>query len=61
MEAFANLRAHSQEPLLTRYSAMVLGWSQTFDLTAAREALGWEPLRSPFEAVEWALGEMPHA
>ena len=38
LEVMAKLRRASSEPLLTRYTAMTLGWSQTFDLSAAREA-----------------------
>jgi nucleoside-diphosphate-sugar epimerase len=61
LETIARLRPASSEPVLTRYGAMTLGWSQTFDLSAAREALGWEPRRHPFEAVDWALKEMSFA
>ena len=46
-----------REPVITRYAAMALGWSQTFDLAAARLALGWEPRHHPFAAVSWALAE----
>jgi len=46
-----------REPVLTRYAAMTLGWSQTFDLSAARRALGWEPRHHPFAALSWALAE----
>ncbi|HTN13178.1 MAG TPA: NAD-dependent epimerase/dehydratase family protein [Sphingomonadaceae bacterium] len=46
------------EPVLTRYGATVLGWSQTFDLTAARNDLAWKPRHAPLEAVDWALAEM---
>lgn len=49
------------EPILTPYVAMVLGWSQTFDMNAAREALGWNPGRQPAESVAWALAEATHA
>jgi 2-alkyl-3-oxoalkanoate reductase len=56
MEGIANLLPGRPEPPLTRYSAMALGWSQTFDLSAAREALGWEPQYTPEQAIDWALG-----
>ncbi|HZY19951.1 MAG TPA: NAD-dependent epimerase/dehydratase family protein [Ramlibacter sp.] len=49
------------EPALTRYGAMVAGWSQTFDLTAARESLDWRPHHAPQEALAWALAGMRHA
>jgi len=45
------------EPPLTAYGAMILGWSQTFDLTAAREILRWTPRRDPLAALDWALRE----
>lgn len=57
-ELAARLRPGRDEPVLTRYSAMALGWSQTFDLGAAREQLGWSPAHSPFEAIDHALQEM---
>jgi 2-alkyl-3-oxoalkanoate reductase len=56
MEGIANLLPGRPEPPLTRYSAMALGWSQTFDLSAARDALGWEPQFMPEQAIDWALG-----
>jgi len=61
LERGARLMPGQPEPVLTRYSAMVLGWSQTFDLSAARAMLQWEPRRSPLKAVDWALEEMSDA
>jgi 2-alkyl-3-oxoalkanoate reductase len=58
LERGARLMPGQPEPVLTRYSAMVLGWSQTFDLSAARSLLRWEPRRAPLAAVDWALEEM---
>lgn len=55
VEAFARLRAGVPEPKVTLYAAKVLGWSQSFDLSAARNALHWEPRYSPFAAIDWAL------
>jgi nucleoside-diphosphate-sugar epimerase len=61
LERIARLRSGQPEPVLTRYSAMTLGWSQTFDLVAARDALGWTPRHAPHDAIDWALNEMQHA
>lgn len=44
-----------REPPVTRYTVMTLGWSQTFDLSAARDTLGWRPLISPEDAIDHAL------
>lgn len=49
------------EPVLTGYGATVLGWSQTFDLAAARAALGWAPRHAPLDSIDWALAEMARA
>lgn len=61
LEGLANALPSGPEPLLTLYGVMVIGWSQTFDLNAARSKLDWEPRHSPFEAIDWALAEMGHA
>lgn len=55
LEGVGRRRRDGAEPRLTRYSAMVMGWSQTFDLSAARSALSWEAQYTPFDAVDWAL------
>lgn len=60
-EGVARLSPSQAEPILTPYGAMVLGWSQTFDMTAAREALNWTPRRHPAESVAWALAETTDA
>ncbi|MDR2858744.1 MAG: NAD(P)-dependent oxidoreductase [Novosphingobium sp.] len=60
-ECIARLLPGQPEPPFTAYGAMALGWSQTFDLTAARAALGWAPQHAPLAAVDWALAEMSHA
>ena len=60
-EGMAQLLPGRPEPILTTYSAMVLGWSQTFDMTAACEALNWTPSRQPAESVAWALADAAHA
>ncbi|MEG3086978.1 NAD-dependent epimerase/dehydratase family protein [Sphingomonas sp. PB4P5] len=54
-EAVARIRPGAPEPALTVYAATALGWSQTFDLAAARAALGWAPIHDPFAAIDWAL------
>jgi nucleoside-diphosphate-sugar epimerase len=41
-------RISGGEPLLTRYTAAILGRHQTYDITAARRDLGYEPI-VPFE------------
>ncbi|MGF7033374.1 nucleoside-diphosphate-sugar epimerase [Paenibacillus mucilaginosus] len=43
MEAASRLRGGRSEPLLTRYMVGVLGRSQTLDIRAARDGLGYEP------------------
>jgi nucleoside-diphosphate-sugar epimerase len=43
MELAAYLRPGGDEPLLTRYSVGVLGRSQTLDISAARQMLGYSP------------------
>lgn len=60
-EAVARYRKEQPEPTITSYSVMTVGWSQTFDLSAARDDLGWSPRYSPFDAVDWALEGMHHA
>lgn len=42
LETGAHLR-NGEEPLLTRYSAGVLAFSQTLDTSAIRRELGWRP------------------
>jgi nucleoside-diphosphate-sugar epimerase len=61
VERVAALWPGRPEPPLTRYSTMVAGWSQTFDLRAARTLLQWTPRYSPQEAVTWALSGLQHA
>ena len=59
MAAAAALEGAAQltgrEPLLTRYTVAALGWSRTFDLSHARDALGWAPAITPEEAIDHAL------
>lgn len=43
MELAANMFQAGKEPMLTRYTVGVLGLSQTLDITAAKEELGYKP------------------
>lgn len=54
-----SIASRTSEPPITAYGALILGWSQTFDLTAARTALGWIPRHHPFDSIQWALSERP--
>lgn len=52
------------EPTLTRYTAAILARTQTYDISAARRDLGYEPVTSVAEGVEQTLAslrEMVHA
>ena len=60
MESIAKVLPGQPEPPFTRYGAMALGWSQTFDLRAAQETLGWSPAYSPEQAIAWALESFTH-
>lgn len=44
-----------KEPLLTRYSAMILGRTQTYDICAARRDLGYAPCVSVADGIERTL------
>ncbi|WP_156457881.1 NAD-dependent epimerase/dehydratase family protein, partial [Sphingomonas sp. Leaf412] len=48
-------RITGREPVVTRYGIMALGWSRTFDLSHARDALGWMPRIAPIDAIDHAL------
>lgn len=43
------------EPLLTRYMAQTLSFSQTLDTARARHMLNWQPRHSPEAAIAYAL------
>jgi nucleoside-diphosphate-sugar epimerase len=43
MEVIAKLHRNGKEPMLTRYTVGILGRSQTLNISAARELLGYAP------------------
>ena len=45
-ETVARLRPGQPEPRLTRYGVGVIGWSQTLDISRARDQLGYAPVTS---------------
>jgi nucleoside-diphosphate-sugar epimerase len=47
-----------QEPLLTRYTTAILGRTQTYDVSAARNDLGYSPVVSVAEGVERTLAHL---
>ena len=55
-DALCRLLPGRPEPVLTPYTLSTLAWSQTFDLTGARDRLGYEPRH---DAVETALAVAP--
>ncbi len=55
LEAVAQCIPGQPEPALTRYSALAASWSQTFDLSAAKERLGWQARFTPEQSLQWAL------
>ena len=46
------------EPLLTRYTTAILGRTQTYDISAARRDLGYEPTVSVADGVERSLADL---
>ena len=51
-EKWALARPGQPEPRLSRYGVGVLGYSQTLDISAAREQLGYRPVVSVAEGIE---------
>lgn len=51
MESVCGLLPGRPEPPLTPYGVAALAYSQTFDLTRARERLGYEPRHDPLETA----------
>lgn len=52
IEGLARLTGSSKEPLLTRYTVGLLSKSQTLDISAAREQLGYRPRVSVKEGID---------
>jgi nucleoside-diphosphate-sugar epimerase len=57
MATFMELRARlfGGEPLLTRYTTAILARTQTYDITAARRDLGYEPIVTVADGIERSL------
>jgi 2-alkyl-3-oxoalkanoate reductase len=53
-----NARRTGVEPLLTRYTVGILGRTQTYNINAARQDLGYEPLVSIDEGIERTLAHI---
>lgn len=53
--AEAGGRLTGREPAITRHGAMVIAWSQTFDLSGAERLLGWAPRHGVEETIAHAL------
>jgi nucleoside-diphosphate-sugar epimerase len=51
-ETIATIRPGQPEPRLSRYGVGVLGFSQTLDISAARQQLGYAPSVSVTEGIE---------
>jgi nucleoside-diphosphate-sugar epimerase len=50
-------KVRGKEPLLTTYTVGILARTQTYDLSAARRDLGYEPAVSVAEGIERTLGD----
>ena len=55
LEAICAKLPGQPEPLLTRYMAHTLTFSQTLNIERARRVLGWQPRHSPEAAIVYAL------
>ena len=51
-------RFSGRDPLLTRYTAGILACTQTYDIRAARQDLGYRPLVSVAAGIEETLRHM---
>lgn len=54
----ARARFDGREPALTRYSVLVLARTQTYDISAARRDLGYEPIIGVDDGLERSLHAM---
>lgn len=52
IEAVYKLLRIAEEPPLTRYTVCTLGYSQTLDITKAKQDLGYRPVVSVMEGIE---------
>jgi nucleoside-diphosphate-sugar epimerase len=63
-ETVANMLPGHPEPPLSRYGAGVLGFSQTLDISAARQQFGYVPSVSVVEGIsrfaQWWKSRVPH-
>lgn len=59
MELLANVTG--KEPLLTRYSVALLHCTQTYDISKAKQALGYSPPVSVAEGVERTIASLQQA
>jgi nucleoside-diphosphate-sugar epimerase len=48
-------RRTGREPAITRYSAAILSWSRTFDISETEALLGWRPAYGPADALAHAV------
>lgn len=57
LETIARIRPGYQEPRITAYGVGLFAFSQTLDISAARDVLGWTPQISIAEGLDRTFGE----